>query len=545
MAMAMLRHCSHSTLHSSMFIQKLIGFLAVTCTCLLAACGGAASDAASVVTKDGYVYMAGGFVEGLTYTTETQSGTTGPRGQFKYQSGETVVFKVGNQALAAYKIKLNAPLPLTHFEILNTRNPNATVIKNLSVLLHMLDADGSISTGIKLDASRVEIANRVTDALQAETYLMALAAEAGKSQITLPDVGVVLSRSTAQMKADGVSIAPYAFGSASFNEFNSVITLSAVGSADANSDSLTYNWTIDSRPKSSSAVIVSPTSSVPTLVVDAFDEPYIFRLTVTDSGGLNSVTQVTSTVSRNPIAGVYSQTVDGNTRQLVTITDTSEIWGYALSNSVNRLRKFSGPIARASDNLPQYTSTPLTYQTTQQCSSACADRIDLTASFLSPRNILITNDWANSFLFDSVVPSRLEAPVLSDKPILMSSLAGTYREKDSAPDSKDWKITSKGEFNFYKTLADGKITLCAIGQIAIDKDGQVLNRQGFVTRYTVPVSIEFKNECDENFDVGISSNGYLMPDPTLGYAGFSFLGKNASGNRWFLRHFFKVAGTPP
>jgi len=37
----------------------------------------------------------------------------------------------------------------------------------------------------------------------------------------------------------------------------------------------------------------------------------------------------------------------------------------------------------------------------------------------------------------------------------------------------------------------------------------------------------------------------LMPDPTLGYAGFSFIGKNSSGNRWFLRHFFKVAGTPP
>ncbi|OYU32179.1 MAG: hypothetical protein CFE39_04300 [Comamonadaceae bacterium PBBC2] len=521
-----------------MFINKLAGFFAFFGVCLLAGCGGGGSDTPSASTRDGYVYMAGGFVEGLSYSTETQSGTTGPRGQFKYQTGETVVFKVGNQALAAYKIKLNAPLPLTHFEILGTRNPNATAIQNLSVLLHMLDEDGVISNGIKLSATKLTVANRVNAALQAETYLSALAAEAAKAQIAVPDLGSVLSRSTAQMKADGVSIAPYAFGSASFNEFNSIITLSAVGSADANSDPLTYNWTIDSRPKSSNAVIANPTSSAPTLVVDAFDEPYIFRLTVTDSGGLNTVTQVTVSVSRNPIAGVYTQTLDANTRQVVAITDTSEIWGYALSNSANRSRRFMGPMARTSDSLPQYAVSSLNYQTTQLCNPPCADRIDLTANFSSPRSIAITNDWANSFLFESLAPAQLTAATLSDRPMLIANLAGTYREKDSAPDSKDWKITAKGEFNFYKSL-NNKSTLCAIGQIAIDKDGQVLNRQGFVTRYTVPVSIEFKDECDENFDVGTTSTGYFLPDPTLGNAGFSFLGKNASGSRMFLRHFIK------
>lgn len=536
---------SHFTLHTSMSIHKLVGFLALIGAALLAGCGGSGgSDTPSVTIRDGYVYMAGGAVEGLTYTTETQSGITGPRGQFKYQAGETVVFKVGNQALTAYKIKLSAPLPLTHFEILGTRNPNATVIQNLSVLLHFLDDDGNIADGIKLSTSKLNIANRVNDALQAETYLSALATEAAKAQMTLPDLGVVLSRSTAQMKSDGITIAPYAYGSASFNEFNSVITLSAVGSADANSDTLTYNWTIDSRPKSSNAVIVNPTSSAPTLVVDAYDEPYIFRLTVTDSTGssvgtgLSGVTQVTATVSRNPISGVYTQTVDANTRQVAVITDTGEFWGYALSNTANRSRRFMGPMARTSDSLPQYAVSSLNYQTTQLCNPPCADRIDLTANFSSPRSIAITNDWANSFLFESLAPAQLTAATLSDRPMLIANLAGTYREKDSAPDSKDWKITAKGEFNFYKSL-NNKSTLCAIGQIAIDKDGQVLNRQGFVTRYTVPVSIEFKDECDENFDVGTTSTGYFLPDPTLGNAGFSFLGRNASGSRMFLRHFIK------
>lgn len=528
-----------------MSIHKFLGFIAFIGGAFLTGCGGGGgSDAPTVTIKDGYVYMAGGAVEGLTYSTETQSGTTGPRGQFKYQSGETVVFKVGNQTLTAYKIKLNTPLPLTHFDILGTRNPNAPVIQNLSVLLHFLDDDGDIADGIKLSTSKLNIANRVNDALQAETYLSALATEAAKAQMILPDLGVVLSRSTAQMKSNGITIAPYAYGSASFNEFNSVITLSAVGSADANSDTLTYNWTIESRPKSSSAVIVNPTSSAPTLVVDAFDEPYIFRLTVTDSTGssvgtgLSGVTQVTATVSRNPISGVYTQMVDANTSQIAIITDTGEIWGYALSKSANRSRRFSGPLARTSNSLPQYAATPLSYQTTQTCNPPCADRIDLTANFSSPRSITITNDWANSFLFESSVSTQLTAATLSDKPILIANLAGTYREKDSAPYSKDWKITAKGEFNFYKNL-NNKSTLCAIGQIAIDKDGQVLNRQGFVTRYTVPISIEFKDECDENFDVGTISTGYFIPDPTLGNVGFSFLGKNAAGSRMFLRHFIK------
>ena len=494
--------------------------------------------------------MAGGFVEGLSYSTETQSGTTGPKGQFKYKAGEKITFKVGSQTLNEYEIKLNAPYPLMHFQILKTLNPNAAVIKNLSVLLHMLDEDDNILNGIKLSDSKLLVANRVTDSLQAETYLSALASEALKAQIAFPNLGAVLASSTAKMNSDKVFVAPYAFAEARFNEFNAVITLSTLSSnnpnlstADANSDTLTYNWTIASKPKTSNAVIVNSTSSTPFLVADAFDEPYIFRLAVSDSLESNKTnttyTEVTVTAARSPIAGVYTQKLDANTRQVVVITDTSEIWGYALSTSANRSRRFSGPISRPNVNLPQYVATPLTYQTTQPCNGPCTNRIDLTANFSAPSSIALTNDWANNFLLDAEGPVLLAAANLPDQPILISSLVGTYREKDSAPDNKDWKITAKGEFNFYKTLADGKLTLCAIGQIGIDKQGQVLNRQGFVTRHIVPVSIEFRNECDENFDSGTFSSGYLVPDNTLGNAGYSFIGHNEARTRYFLRHFIK------
>jgi hypothetical protein len=78
--------------------------------------------------------------------------------------------------------------------------------------------------------------------------------------------------------------------------------------------------------------------------------------------------------------------------------------------------------------------------------------------------------------------------------------------------------------------------------LALDKDGKVLNREGVVTSKSVPISIEFKdtnNDCEENFDPGVPSVGFLVPDPTLGNAGYTFIGKNTAGDRMFLRHFIK------
>jgi hypothetical protein len=131
-----------------MSLHKLFGFLVLAGAGLLAGCGGGAdgegssggnSSNGSVTTVlQGQVYMAGGFVEGLTYSTATQSGTTGPKGFFKYIPGEEITFKVGNLSLKTYEIKGNARY-LTHFDILGTLNPNDTEIKNLSVLLHWLD----------------------------------------------------------------------------------------------------------------------------------------------------------------------------------------------------------------------------------------------------------------------------------------------------------------------------------------------------------------------------------------------------------------------
>jgi hypothetical protein len=56
------------------------------------------------------------------------------------------------------------------------------------------------------------------------------------------------------------------------------------------------------------------------------------------------------------------------------------------------------------------------------------------------------------------------------------------------------------------------------------------------------VSIEIKNECDEPIDsatLGATFTGYILPDPTLGKEGYSFIGINPSGSRFFLRHFIK------
>ncbi|MDP2166861.1 MAG: PKD domain-containing protein, partial [Thermodesulfovibrionales bacterium] len=48
----------------------------------------------------------------------------------------------------------------------------------------------------------------------------------------------------------------------------SVVTLDGSGSSDANGDTLTYKWTITSKPSGSAAVLSSSTVAKPTFTAD-------------------------------------------------------------------------------------------------------------------------------------------------------------------------------------------------------------------------------------------------------------------------------------
>ena len=108
-------------------------------------------------------------VEGLTYTTTTQSGVTDASGTFQYQAGESVVFSIGTfqlgeSATAAAEMTpleliSGAALPTTVNEVSRLAfagrqsEPDAVAFRKLSnllVLLQALDSDKDASNGITI-----------------------------------------------------------------------------------------------------------------------------------------------------------------------------------------------------------------------------------------------------------------------------------------------------------------------------------------------------------------------------------------------------------
>lgn len=100
-----------------------------------------------------------GAVEGLTFETATQSGTTNGNGEFSYVEGETVTFKIGELVLgSATGQDLITPITLAQ-----TLDANATienpVSQNIAALLQTLDIDGDESNGITITE---ELASTIT-----------------------------------------------------------------------------------------------------------------------------------------------------------------------------------------------------------------------------------------------------------------------------------------------------------------------------------------------------------------------------------------------
>ncbi len=83
-------------------------------------------------------------VEGVTYvTTSGVTGVTGPNGEYSYNAGDRVSFKLGTKVLAAGITATGIITPVA-------MAANATILQNLLVLLQSLDADGNPLNGIRI-----------------------------------------------------------------------------------------------------------------------------------------------------------------------------------------------------------------------------------------------------------------------------------------------------------------------------------------------------------------------------------------------------------
>ena len=118
---------------------------------LLSACNGVDNDPASPLRTGVFLDSA---VEGLGFETATMSGITNAAGEFTFNAGEMITFRIGALELPA----VQAANVLTPMSIFASNDVNDTRTVNLSRLLQSLDTDGNVENGITLPASDASFA---------------------------------------------------------------------------------------------------------------------------------------------------------------------------------------------------------------------------------------------------------------------------------------------------------------------------------------------------------------------------------------------------
>ena len=143
-------------------------------------------------------------------------------------------------------------------------------------------------------------------------------------ELVVSDASMVSNPDTVRITAATANSAPTANAGPDQNvDVEATVVLDGSGSSDADNDSLTYRWTLVTRPYASSAMLLNATQLYPTLYVDAPGD-YVVQLVVNDGtvdSASDTVRITASTVNSAPTADAGSnQNVDVGT--LVTVDGT-------------------------------------------------------------------------------------------------------------------------------------------------------------------------------------------------------------------------------
>lgn len=138
------------------FNTKLILIVAAIGSLTLAGCGGGSSSGTSTGSGSSSGTSTGVFVDsavqGVTYQTATQSGTTNDLGEYQYAAGETVTFSIGGVTLPPVAAKG----VVTPFDMAGTKDVSNLKVLNIGLLLQSLDDDKDPSNGITISARTIE-----------------------------------------------------------------------------------------------------------------------------------------------------------------------------------------------------------------------------------------------------------------------------------------------------------------------------------------------------------------------------------------------------
>jgi hypothetical protein len=114
---------------------------------LVVGCGGDSGTPTATTTSPLTGFFIDSAVQGLTYTTATQSGTTPADGSFKYLTGETVTLKL-------YGLTISSPLGYTYLTPFDLSDSSVDPSYSINLIRFLLaaDEDSNPSNGIKLPA---------------------------------------------------------------------------------------------------------------------------------------------------------------------------------------------------------------------------------------------------------------------------------------------------------------------------------------------------------------------------------------------------------
>jgi len=271
---------------------------------LLAACGGGGGGSATTSTGT-FVDAA---VEGLSYTTDSQSGMTNAQGEFKFRANEPVTFRVGNIYIPSFVPKAGGEF--TPMDVFGVLDQNDRRVVNLLVLLQSLDEDGNPNNGIKIPAGAAaaalsnidfDVSYAVFVATPAVTNLIANSGSVTTTPVTEAAAKLhfqnVLTGSNGATK---INYAPRAAaGTAQTVRQRATVTLNGT-SSDANNDTVTYSWSISNKPAGSSATLIQANTATPRFVADEAGE-YSLSLVVNDGTLSSAESSVTVTATAVPM----------------------------------------------------------------------------------------------------------------------------------------------------------------------------------------------------------------------------------------------------
>ena len=142
-------------------------------------------------------------VQGLSYSSRTQSGVTNENGAFTVDRGEPVIFSIGDLTLPAVLAK-ETITPLDIFSATSTDNVS---VVNLARLLQSLDTDSNPENGIVIDSEAANVATQMDFSSESfDDDVANFVANSGSQTVTLIDAATAIEHLEATLNINQVDL---------------------------------------------------------------------------------------------------------------------------------------------------------------------------------------------------------------------------------------------------------------------------------------------------------------------------------------------------